>query len=246
MPRIPRMVRSDSGQRTVYHVISRTALDGLPFKHVEKDELVRVIQRFSMVYAVDVLGYVVMGNHFHVLAEVCPSSLLSDDEVRRRFMLLYNTGAEFPEGQIEHYRERFSSLSHYRWCSIGYHVQTGNRDDFLSLDFGLVEFGVENSQRLKKYREYLYHAGAVGKRGKAKISKKALEKESAEGFEMDRIRRFRYRTRYFTDSGVIGSRAFVSATHEVFKDRFYSSREKIPSRVKGIDGMYSLKRLTEA
>jgi putative transposase len=54
MPRIPRMVRADFGQRTVYHVISRTPLDGLPFKNVEKDEPVRVIQRFSMVYAVDV------------------------------------------------------------------------------------------------------------------------------------------------------------------------------------------------
>ena len=26
----------------------------------------------------------------------------------------------------------------YRWCSIGYHVQAGNKDDFLSLDFGLA------------------------------------------------------------------------------------------------------------
>ena len=49
MPRIPRMVRADPGQKTVYHVISRTALDGLPFQDAEKDELVGVIQRFSMV-----------------------------------------------------------------------------------------------------------------------------------------------------------------------------------------------------
>jgi len=34
------MVRTDSGQKTVYHVMSRTALDGLPFKDAEKDELV--------------------------------------------------------------------------------------------------------------------------------------------------------------------------------------------------------------
>lgn len=72
MPRIPRMVRTDPGQKTVYHVISRTALDGLPFKDVEKDELVRVIRRFSMVYAVEVLGFCIMGNYFHVLVEVEP------------------------------------------------------------------------------------------------------------------------------------------------------------------------------
>jgi len=67
-----------------------------------------------------------------------------------------------------------------------------------------------------------------------------------EGFELDRIRRFRYRTRYFTDSGVIGSKAFVLATYEVFKDRFFAGRERVPKRVKGIDGMYSMKRLVEA
>ena len=306
MARIPRMIRTDSGQRTVYHVISRTALDGLPFKDGEKDELVRMIQFFSKVYTVDVLGYAIMGNHFHLLAEMSPSYLLSDDEVRRRFTLLYGGDAEFPEGQLDHFRDRFSGLSHYvkdikqtfsryynrhknrkgtlwgerfksvivekgstvinclayidlnavragivkrpeayRWCSIGYHVQAKNRGDFLSLDFGLAEFGVENAQRLRSYREYLYHAGGIDKPGTAKISKKMIEEEAGEDFHLSRIRRFRYRTRYFTDAGVIGSKAFVAATYEVFKDRFYASREKIPKRVKGIDGMYSLKRLTE-
>ena len=83
MPRIPRMIMTDPGQKTVYHVISRTALDGLPFKHAEKDEWVRIIKRFSMVYAVEVLGFSVLGNHWHLLAEVSPATMLSDDEVRR-------------------------------------------------------------------------------------------------------------------------------------------------------------------
>ncbi len=98
----------------------------------------------------------------------------------------------------------------YRWCSIGYHVLTGNRNGLLSLDFGLVEFGVEDALRLKKYREYLYHAGAVKKRGKAKISKKALEKATSNEFQLNRIRRLRYRARYFTDSGIIGSNPDIS------------------------------------
>ena len=113
MPRIPRMVKTDSGQKTVYHVMSRTALDGLPFKNAEKDELVRVIKRFSMIYAVDVLGFAIMGNHFHISAQMRIEFMISDDEVRRRFMLLYNKGTEFPEGQLDAFRTRFSSLSHY-------------------------------------------------------------------------------------------------------------------------------------
>ncbi|WP_300671994.1 transposase [Desulfoluna sp.] len=307
MPRIPRMVRTDPGQKTVYHVISRTALDGLPFKDSEKDELVRVIRRFSMVYAVEVLGFSVMGSHFHILAEVSPGAMLSDEEVRQRFMLLQTKGSEFPEGQLEAFRERFSSLSwyvkdikqtfsrhynrkkkrrgtlwgerfksvivekgetvinclayidlnavragivtrpeDYRWCSIGHHMQTGNRDDFLSLDFGLVEFGVESAERLQKYREFLYHAGSVKKRGKAAIPSRVFQSEKEKNFEMDRSRRFLSRTRYFTDAGIIGSKAFVMGTYEVFKDRLYGSRERVPKHVKGLDGMYSMKRLREA
>ena len=40
------MLWTDSGDRCVYHVISRTALDGLPFKNFGKDERVFVIWRF--------------------------------------------------------------------------------------------------------------------------------------------------------------------------------------------------------
>jgi len=135
----------------------------------------------------------------------------------------------------------------YRWCSIGYHVQTGNGDGFLSSDLGTSAFGVfDPASQLKTYREYLYHVGAVEKRGKASISRWVLDEEAAQGFELTRAQRFRYRTRYFTDSGIIGSREFVEAGYERFRDRFRTTREKIPRRVKGVEGMYSLKRLVDA
>ena len=45
----------------------------------------------------------------------------------------------------------------YRWCSLGYHVQSKNEDSFLSLDVGLREFGVKDEQeRLKYYRRFVY------------------------------------------------------------------------------------------
>ncbi|WP_300673907.1 hypothetical protein [Desulfoluna sp.] len=134
----------------------------------------------------------------------------------------------------------------YRWCSIGHHVQTGNRDGFLSLDFGLMEFGVKSAERLEKYREFLYHAGSVKKRGKAAIPARVFQSEKEKKFELDRSRRFRSRTRYFTDSGIIGSKALVIGTYEHFKNSLYGSRERIPRQIKGLDGMYSMKRLREA
>ena len=57
--------------------------------------------------------------------------------------------------------------------------------------------------------------------------------------------RFMYRTRYFTDSSIIGTKEFVSANYQQFKDLFMAKREKIPKPVAGLDGVYSLKRLAE-
>jgi hypothetical protein len=73
----------------------------------------------------------------------------------------------------------------------------------------------------------------------------ATLKERKRGFEIGRVHRFRYRTRYFTNSGVIGTKKFVSQNYQRFKDVFMSKREKIPRRVAGLDGIYSLKRLAE-
>ncbi|MCP4746726.1 MAG: hypothetical protein GY874_11395 [Desulfobacteraceae bacterium] len=101
----------------------------------------------------------------------------------------------------------------YRWNSLGYHMQTGNKDNLLSFDFGLEEFGVKNiKERIRRYRRYVYEAGALDRPDKGKaavIDAKTLSKERANDFEISRIQNFRFRTRYFTDSGVIGSREFV-------------------------------------
>jgi hypothetical protein len=77
------------------------------------------------------------------------------------------------------------------------------------------------------------------------IKDKVLERERKRAFELSRSDRFRYRTRYFTDSGIIGTKDFVSSNYQRFKDLFMSKREKIPKPVAGLDGIYSLKRLTE-
>ena len=72
-----------------------------------------------------------------------------------------------------------------------------------------------------------------------------LEKERNRKFEISRNDRFRYRPRYFTDSKVIGSKEFVSKTYMRFKHHFISKNEKRPKPVKGLSGVYSLKRLAE-
>jgi len=80
---------------------------------------------------------------------------------------------------------------------------------------------------------------------KRAIVDKVVAKERKKDFEISRISRFRHRTRYFTDSGIIGSKEFVATNYQRFKHLFYSKHEKKPKPIKGLDGMYSLKRLSE-
>ena len=73
-----------------------------------------------------------------------------------------------------------------------------------------------------------------------------VKTERARGYEISRIDRFRYRTRYFTDSGIIGSKEYVNRIYQDFKHYFSSRHEKHPKTIKGLEGVYSLKRLSES
>ncbi|VEN75153.1 conserved hypothetical protein [Candidatus Desulfarcum epimagneticum] len=309
MPRTARML--NKGEKTVYHVISRTALDGFPFQDVEKEALVKIIKKFSYIYFSDIMGFCVMDNHFHLLVKMRPDHDFTDEQIRERFVNLYGREREFGEADIERFREKWSNLSEfmkeikqtfsrfynrlhhrkgtlwaerfksvivengntlinclayidlnpvragivdrpeaYRWSSLGYHIQSGNEGAFLSTDFGLVEFNVmSEAERIRRYRRYVYEAGALRPSGKdfaGSIDPGVVEKERNAGFNLTRTRRFAYRTRYFTDSGIIGSKAFVMTHYQRFKDRFESKREKKPKSIQGLDGIYSLKRLSES
>ena len=48
----------------VYHIISRTALNGLVIGGVENEFLAALIRRLSSVYFAEVLGFCLMGTHF--------------------------------------------------------------------------------------------------------------------------------------------------------------------------------------
>ena len=137
----------------------------------------------------------------------------------------------------------------YRWNSLGYHLQTENKDQFLSTDFGLEEFNVKSKkERIRRYRRYVYEAGAINRPDKMQagvIDPKVVAKERKKDFQISRISRFKYRTRYSTDSGIIGSKEFVSENYQRFKHLFYSKHENKPKPIKGLEGMYSLKRLSE-
>jgi putative transposase len=268
MARIPRILIT--GEKTAYHVISRTALLGYPLEDVEKEFFVGLVKKLGMLYFFEILGFCCMGNHFHLLARMRPNTDFSDADVLKRIAAFYGEDPIIGEGQLPYFGEKLSSLSElvreikvgfarfynkrhgrrgyfwgnrfksvvvekgetlinclayidlnpvraglvkrpeeYRWNSIGYHVQTGNRGNFLSLDFGLREFGVKgDKERLRRYRRFLYETGDVNKGKGAALDPETVLQEQKKEFRITRMDRFKYRTRYFTDSGIIGGKAF--------------------------------------
>ena len=291
--------------------MSRTALDGFPLGDIEKDFMLDLIRHYAALYIVDILGFCLMGNHFHILVRVIPEYEFTDDEILKRYVNFYGDERIYADGLVPSLRLKLSNLSEfmreikvnfarfynrrhhrrgyfwgdrfksvivengetlinclayidlnplraglverpeqYRWNSLGYHVQTNNRDNFLSTDFGLKQFNVRSKkERIRRYRRYVYEAGSLNQPAKGSvkvIEDKVLEKERSREFELSKSDRFRYRTRYFTDSGIIGSKEFVSNNYQRFKNLFESKHEKKPKPIKGLDGIYSLKRLSEA
>ena len=85
MARIPRILINSIIGGTVYHIMSRTALDGFPMKDVEKDYLLELLKRFSGLYFVEVLGFCCMDNHFHLLIRMQSESVFTDEEIKERF-----------------------------------------------------------------------------------------------------------------------------------------------------------------
>ncbi len=54
---------------------------------------------------------------------------------------------------------------------------------------------------------------------------------------------FRFRCRYFTDSGVIGGKDFVQEVFDQVKHLLGSKDERKFTPVGGVEGVYSMKRL---
>ena len=302
MARLPRLLIPDSP--TVYHVMSKTALAGLPFDALDKDDFLARLKTLSKIYFTEILGFCLMDNHFHLLVRVFPAEHVSEDELAQRYRRKYGEGQVFPRERGDELRRKWSSLpefvkelkqtfsrrvnkrrnrrgylwndrykseivqdgnallnclayidlnpiraamvdrpEEYRWCSLGYHVQSGNREGLLSLDFGHSDMGVGPAERLRLYREFVYEAGAVDTGKGGSLDDGVVRRERKRNYELGDVAMFRYRCGYFTDSGVIGTREFVEEVAARLRAQVPGSRERSPYRFKGLDGLCTMKRL---
>jgi REP element-mobilizing transposase RayT len=270
-----------------------------------KDYLLALIRSLARLYFVDVLGFSLMDNHFHLVVRVYPDSALSDEEIRRRYKAYHGQEQEIGGVLLARYRKRLTDLGafvkdvkqgfsryynkrynrkgyfwgerfksvivqdgrtlvnllayvdlnpvragmvkkpeNYKWCSLGYHMQTGNKGELLSVGFGLTEWGELDSREIvRKYREFVYETGAVDAGKGAVLDRKVVERERKRKYRVSRVDRFRYRSRYFSDAGIIGSREFVGEVFDQVKHLLGSKDERRFKPVSGLDGVYSMKRL---
>jgi len=70
-----------------------------------------------------------------------------------------------------------------------------------------------------------------------------VEKERKRKYKISRVERFRYRSRYFTDAGIIGSKGFVQDVFDQIKHLLSSKDERKFTPIGGLEGVYSMKRL---
>jgi hypothetical protein len=158
-----------------------------------------------------------MGNHFHLLVRMLSDNGYTDQEITRRYQGIYGEDSLLLKERLGYYRDKCSSLSEF----------------VKELKLGMSRFYNKRHGR----RGFFW-----GDRFKSLI----VQKERSRDFKITCPMRFIYRTRYFTDSGIIGTREFVSETYQRFKAIYPGLREKLPKAISGLDGMYSLKRLSEA
>lgn len=85
--------------------------------------------------------------------------------------------------------------------------------------------------------------GRTGNSEKRGIDPKIVNRERRRNYKVSRVDRFRYRCRYFSDAGIIGSKAFVGEVFDQVKHLLTSKDERTFTPINGVEGVYSLKRL---
>ena len=113
MPRIARLVVKE--EEAVYHVMSRTALDGYVLGDIEKNFLLQHIRWLAKVYFAEILGFCIMGNHFHLLLRMGTGRGKSREEIDKRFKIYYGeeVDRELPKELILALRKKWASLSEF-------------------------------------------------------------------------------------------------------------------------------------
>ena len=88
---------------TVHHLVSRIAHRVYFLKDEERRDFLEIVRRSAEFTGVQLLGWCVMGNHFHLLAYLPEPQDVDESEIVRRYGVL--KGAKAEEGVLEQFAE---------------------------------------------------------------------------------------------------------------------------------------------
>jgi len=120
------------------HLVSRVAQQEYLFEVEGMKEVYEdLLQFFSKVYYVKIIGHVIMDNHVHVVLKVEHPEFDMED-VRRRFEIAKSrliNKRDFREEMAEHYYKRYTNLSEFmkevNWrMALAYNTRTGKKGHF--------------------------------------------------------------------------------------------------------------------
>jgi hypothetical protein len=117
----------------------------------------------------------------------------------------------------------------YRWSSIGYRVQSGNKGGLLSFD-GIYE--EDTPRQTEEYLKTLYMVGVY------------KDVDEAEKGEIERQSVITRRLRYLSDGLVIGSKGFIKEIYSRFSE-IIRKKEKKAHKTTISEEIYSLRRIRE-
>jgi len=111
MPRTARM--KIKGEEGYYHIISRTVHKQFLLKDREKERLIDLIKLYQELYFVNIIGYCIMSNHFHLLIKVSTGEEFSDKDIQERVQRFYGKPLYKIGKTVDYFREKLSDVSEY-------------------------------------------------------------------------------------------------------------------------------------
>jgi len=100
------------GESAYYHIISRTVGKEFYLGDLEKEKLLKIIKKYSSIYFVKVIGFVIMSNHFHLLIKMESGDMYKDEELEARIKVFYGR-EELNVWSLSDYRKKLSDISEY-------------------------------------------------------------------------------------------------------------------------------------
>jgi len=95
-------IKVDAGDgEAVYHCMSRTVNGEMLFDDVAKEILRKQLRQVAGYCGVQIVTYVLMSNHFHVLLRVPKKTAVSDNELLRRYAVLYPKPTKYQVARVE-------------------------------------------------------------------------------------------------------------------------------------------------